>query len=1019
MTEYLNSQNVSGEDPVTQELFRNPPACYRGTPFWAWNSELEPEKLVQQIHFFKEMGFGGFYMHSRSGLTLPYMSDAFLDRVQLCVEQAAQIGLVPHLYDEDTWPSGFAGGKAVKDHPEYRRSYLVFTPKDNQSAQRTVGRYDICLNEDGTLASYRLLQSGEQASWAEWVAQIKIEENSARFGLSAYIDTLNPDAVRHFVSLTHEAYLKKLGTHFGTTVPSIFTDEPRITRNMLLKKNQSTGFEEAILSWTDQLPQSFYEATGTDLVAHLPELVWDLEGHKPSKIRWQYYDQVSEMFAQAYFGTIGAWCDNAGIAFAGHLMDEYPLHKSVAVSGDAMRCYRSMTIPGIDMLCGNREYTTAKQAQSIVRQMGKNGMLSELYGVIGWDGDFREHKLHGDWQAALGVTQRVHHLAWFSMRGYRKRDYPQSIFYQSPWYREYPLIEDHFARVGLAMTQGKAVCRIGLIHPIETFWLNCGTEAGSRPSLNKIEEDWKNVAEWILLGGYDFDFISESMLLQLCEAGSAPLQVGKSNYDVIVVPNCETLRRSTLERLKQFRNDGGTLIFMGEPPVCVDAVPDSEPIELAKRSIIIPFERDAVLAALSEFRDIILLNEDGSAVNDLLYQLREDQHGRWLFLAQGKKPDTSDDMTARSIRLEMNGDWTLEIYDTMSGDIKPLYPDYVDDKTVITISLYPHDSLLLRLKKGKSEKAPAVSNVNFKHEIQLAIPKENSFTLSEPNALLLDMAEYKLDDEPWQPAEEILRLDRRCRKKLDWHGGVQPWLIPDEVPVHTLSLRFRIHSDIELSGVHLALENAQKVNILWNGEAVSNRTDGWYVDQDIQTLPIPSVKVGENILELKILYEKKETVEWCYLLGDFGVEVHGREKRLIKQAGRLSFGSIVTQGLPFYSGAVTYHIPFSMTDTGTLSVCIPNYHAALLKCSIDDAPECPIAFSPYEMRTEVTKGDHMLHLTAYINRTNGFGPVHNADPNLTWFSPEAWTSTGDFWTYEYVLQEEGIMDAPVLTLRTN
>ena len=32
------------------------------------------------------------------------------------------------------------------------------------------------------------------------------------------------------------------------------------------------------MSWTDQLPESFYEATGTDLVAHLPELVWDLEG---------------------------------------------------------------------------------------------------------------------------------------------------------------------------------------------------------------------------------------------------------------------------------------------------------------------------------------------------------------------------------------------------------------------------------------------------------------------------------------------------------------------------------------------------------------------------------------------------------------------------------------------------------------------------------------------------------------------------------------------------------------------
>ena len=67
-------------------------------------------------------------------------------------------------------------------------------------------------------------------------------------------------------------------------------------------------------------------------------------------------------------------------------------------------------------------------------------------------------------------------------------------------------------------------------------------------------------------------------------------------------------------------------------------------------------------------------------------------------------------------------------------------------------------------------------------------------------------------------------MDRRCRYKLDWHGGVQPWLIPDEVPVHTLSLRFRIYSDIELSGVHLALENAQKAHI--SGMAKPYPTEG-------------------------------------------------------------------------------------------------------------------------------------------------------------------------------------------------
>jgi hypothetical protein len=62
-------------------------------------------------------------------------------------------------------------------------------------------------------------------------------------------------------------------------------------------------------------------------------------------------------------------------------------------------------------------------------------MLSELYGVTNWDYDFRGHKSQGDWQACLGVTVRVPHLAWQTMKGEGKRDYPASIFYQSPRYK--------------------------------------------------------------------------------------------------------------------------------------------------------------------------------------------------------------------------------------------------------------------------------------------------------------------------------------------------------------------------------------------------------------------------------------------------------------------------------------------------------------------------------------------------------------------------------------------------------
>jgi hypothetical protein len=56
------------ENELSAELFKNPDACYRAAPFWAWNSELRREELSRQIKIFKEMGFGGFNMHVRQGL---------------------------------------------------------------------------------------------------------------------------------------------------------------------------------------------------------------------------------------------------------------------------------------------------------------------------------------------------------------------------------------------------------------------------------------------------------------------------------------------------------------------------------------------------------------------------------------------------------------------------------------------------------------------------------------------------------------------------------------------------------------------------------------------------------------------------------------------------------------------------------------------------------------------------------------------------------------------------------------
>lgn len=119
-----NSQRINLEELYTE--FQNPTAPYRGKPFWAWNGRLDEDELRRQIRSFKEMGFGGFFMHSRLGLETPYLSDVWFDMIKACIDEAQKNEMEAWLYDEDRYPSGAAGGLVTAD-PKYRRRRLLFS----------------------------------------------------------------------------------------------------------------------------------------------------------------------------------------------------------------------------------------------------------------------------------------------------------------------------------------------------------------------------------------------------------------------------------------------------------------------------------------------------------------------------------------------------------------------------------------------------------------------------------------------------------------------------------------------------------------------------------------------------------------------------------------------------------------------------------------------------------------------------------------------------------------------------
>ncbi len=1001
------------KEPLTPELFQNPTREYRAAPFWSWNTKLDTDELCWQIEQLKKMGFGGINIHSRTGMTTEYLSEEFMDCVKACIDKAEAEDMLTWLYDEDRWPSGAAGGLVTKDH-RFRERFLLLSHDEPDSEPLAV--YDIVLNPDGTLAKGERIEKSMPAEGFKLYVSIKIAEDNPWYNGQAYLNTIDPASVQEFIKVTYDTYYRAVGDRFGKSVPAMFTDEPHNPPKNNLTYADDT--EPVILAWADDLAETYTAACGEDLFEKLPELLWDLPDGKASSARYHYHNHITDRFAEAFTDQIGAWCAEHGIMFTGHVLGEDTLGQTHSM-GEAMRSYRAFHLPGIDILADGREFNAAKQAQSVVRQYGREGMLSELYGVTNWDFDFRHHKLQGDWQAAMGVTIRVPHLSWVSMNGQSKRDYPATFNYQVPWYKEYPYIEDHFARLNTALTRGKAHCRVGVIHPIESYWLHWGTKENTEEIRKQMDARFKDLTEWLLKGLIDFDFISESLLPEQCPTDfdlCNGFPVGEMIYETVIIPPVETLRTTTIERLQRFISNGGRVIFLDDAPALANAVPSELPGQLYSNSEYCSFDRVKILDRLNDMRDVEIRDESGVPTDYLLYQMREEGENRWLFVCHSDNPANPDVPKLHHLRIRMRGEWELTLYNTLSGEIFPAAASHSYGRTVYETPFHDHDSLLLHMTPARelSVGKPTVKK-NTKRELVCRFLKKMEYELEEPNVLLLDMPEYALNNEPYHPAEEILRLDDILHDRLGWsrraNQAVQPWVSVDKTMPHTLRLRYTFESEIQIDSAALALENANTCSVTLNGTPTKH-IDGWYVDKCIGMHMLPPIVPGLNVLEIIMPYGKTANPEAIYVLGDFGVEVHGTYCTLTERPKTITFGDITRQGFPFYGGNLTYRMKTELAP-GRYELEVSSYRAHLLRVTVDGVDQGALVYAPYRIVFDVTAhGEHTIELKLFGSRINTFGQLHHTCKEGVWWGPGSWRTKDSEWTYEYNLWQQGILKSP-------
>lgn len=1003
------------ERQLRQE-FLEPGAKYRAKPFWAWNGKLEKEELLRQVHIMKEMGFGGFFMHSRTGLRTEYLGEEWFELINACTDEGVKLGMEAWLYDEDRYPSGIAGGMATEAE-EYRAKFLelsIIRAGEKMEYPGELTAVFICQLKDYSFKGLEAVDPDDLRNvdiympepsendmdgyrQAVLIFSIVPSECKEVYNGYSYLDTMNREAVDCFINQTHEKYKEACQERLGKSILGIFTDEPH-------RGAMFSSFSEGRVNrvpYTEALFPAFWQRFGYDLKKRLPYLFLREEETSFSKTAMDYIELCQTLFLENFAQPIQNWCADNQMIFTGHVLHEDSLSAQTVMQGSLMRFYEYMDYPGIDILTEkNTCWWVVKQVDSVARQLDKPFVLSELYGATGWHMSLEKYKQMGDWQILFGINLRCPHLLWYTMQGQAKRDYPASIFYQSAWYAEYEKLETYFARASLFLSQGDAECQLLVLNPIESVWAYSrmgafsGLDAVEEP-IRVIEKRYQDTFRILVEGNIEFDYGEESIIERHGSVQRGVLRVGKCSYKKVLITGLDTIRSSTLALLQEFRKQGGTVIFAGKLPVYVDGEISGEVENFAGKCVTMEFSGSELLR--------VCRGESGVKISG---------EGAWEILSRVKRKDNiwyvmllnSNRIKGHNqIQIDFGMDVEIEVWDARTGQITYLSPENRKDG-YIELDFAPGEEKFYRLYRRNREYGP------------VALP----YRLSEDNVFVLDMVTAELPTQVF--SGEVLRVDRELRLYLglgERSGEMfQPWYIEKNHPAlyeeewpmkQTFSFQVRKRPG---GTIWLAFEDAEHVTEIRLNGTVCDRSPGrQWIDPCFCCicLPADAVKEGENELIIRYRYQTVNGLEAVYLLGDFGV-YQNQESSVWEMAElppEILTGDITGQGLPFYSGKIEYL--FSGLE-GTCRIRDLQFSGSCIKAR-GAAEEKLLLAPPYACEIE-----NLEVIEIVLTRRNTFGPLHCTKKELYAYGPEAFLPEDEEWQEEYQLLEQGLLEYPDIFL---
>ena len=404
--------------------------------FLGLNGRPAIDDVERKLDALKAGGVNSFMVYPVSVLKLEYLGQEFFEIVRAFAAGAKRRNMKMWLYDEYNWPSGTCKGRVPAESDEFKLVHL-------------------------TVAT-----NGQGYAWSRTFARPADVGMISGNGKKGWTNLLEPQAVRRFLALTHEAYARELKPFFEDgTIRGMFTDEPFHMAPIDLPPRTAVSFRTY-----DGIEEDYGRLTGGRNL-HADVEAWISAGRSSETAGvWADYNTLyARKFRSSYFDQIREWAVSHGVQSTGHMISEDNLAMSTWMNGDPLETLSGLTLPGMDEIYTQTvpdkiQWLTLHTVQYAIRKNGHGGM-AELFALGPADLTPGECLKMIHLCALHGVTRyftvmSTMDASWMDeMRGFTVL-----MGDQQPWFAEFPSFIDA-ADAASALASKRAIFDVAVRFP--------------------------------------------------------------------------------------------------------------------------------------------------------------------------------------------------------------------------------------------------------------------------------------------------------------------------------------------------------------------------------------------------------------------------------------------------------------------------------------------------------------------------------------------------------------------------